>query len=253
MLQQTQVPRVVTKWTSWITRFPTVTDTARASVKDILDEWKGLGYNRRGLALHSLCNVITDDYNEEFPKDYNELITLPGIGPYTANAIRAFAWNEPVVLIETNVRSVFIHHFFHDSTTVHDKEILPIIEETLDLKNPRDWYYALMDYGSWLKKTQNPSRKSAHFAKQSSFKGSNREQRSFILDLIRSTSPHRISAPSIKKALRRHLAERLVPTSTEYRHFQNFKKNISDLEHEGFIERFRPIPDSGNTFYRIKE
>ena len=80
------------------------------------------------------------------------MLNLPGIGPYTAAAILTFAFNVPTVFIETNIRAVFIHTFFGDRTDVSDKEILPLIEQMLDRKDPRKWYWALMDYGVMLKK-----------------------------------------------------------------------------------------------------
>ena len=113
-----------------------------------------------------------------------DLTSLPGIGKGTAGALQAFAWNKPVIFIETNIRSIFIHFFFKKKKGVKDSEIMPLIEKTVDHKNPREWYYALMDYGAYLKRTENPSRKSLHYTRQSPFKGSNRELRAKILSLL---------------------------------------------------------------------
>ncbi len=184
MLQQTQAPRVIPKYKAFLKKFPTVHTLANASLSEVLKEWQGLGYNRRAKYLKECAEVIEQKYNGKFPKDFNELCTLPGIGPATAGDICAFAWNIPVVLIETNVRSVFLHFFFKGKENVHDKEILPLIEKTLDTKNPREWYVALFDYGTFLKQTKNPNVQSKHYIKQSPFKGSNREKRSNILKLI---------------------------------------------------------------------
>lgn len=187
MLQQTQAPRVVSKYNSFIKRFPNIESLALAKLSDVLREWQGLGYNRRAKYLKMCVEAIVEKYGGKFPKDFDKLIELPGIGPATAGDLMAFAWNMPVVVIETNIRSVFIHHFFpkeSEQRKIHDKEIIPLIEKTLDKKNPREWYAALMDYGAHLKETSNPSRKSAHYLKQSPFKGSNREKRSKILKLI---------------------------------------------------------------------
>ncbi len=110
------------------------------------------------------------------------LMKLRGVGPYTAGAISAFAYNKPVVMIETNIRSAYLHHFFKNKEGVSDKELLPLIEATLDHKNPRLWYNMLMDYGSSLKVLHgNPNRKSKHHTKQKPFKGSDREIRGAIL------------------------------------------------------------------------
>lgn len=200
MLQQTQAPRVVEKYESFLKRFPTVEKLAQASVSSVLKEWQGLGYNRRGLALKKSAEEIVRNFKGKVPRDYEKLLSLPGVGPATAGDILAFAWNEPVTVIETNIRSVFIHEFFSGETSVHDRDLLPLISKALDKKKPREWYYALMDYGAMLKKSfPNPSRRSRHFTTQSAFKGSNREQRSKILKYL--LSYPRQSAATISAAL----------------------------------------------------
>jgi A/G-specific adenine glycosylase len=182
MLQQTQVDRVIPKYLTFIKKFPTAAELASASQKEVLTLWQGLGYNRRALNLWQSAKIIN---KKGFPKKEEDLIALPGIGPYTARAVLAFAYNKPAVLIETNIRAVFIHHFFKRTEKVTDKELLPLIEKTLDSKNPREWYWALMDYGSYLKKNiPNPSRKSAHHSKQTKFKGSRRELRGKIVRVL---------------------------------------------------------------------
>lgn len=190
MLQQTQVERVIPKYNSFIKKFPTVKKLADASLKDVLKEWQGLGYNRRGLYLKKAAEETVKNFNGKLPKDYQPLLSLPGIGPATAGDILAFAYNIPIPVIETNIRTVFLHHFFNDASCkqIHDKEILPIVEKTLDKKNPRDWYWALLDYGSYLKRTiGNQNSKSRHYLKQSPFRGSNRELRAKILKHILNT------------------------------------------------------------------
>ncbi len=181
MLQQTQVERVVPKYQAFLKAFPSLERLAAAPVTDVLQLWQGLGYNRRGLALQKAAQKIMTEYGGVFPSTEKELIALPGIGPYTASAICVFAFSQPVTLIETNVRRVFLHHFFADKEGVSDKELLPLIEQALDRENPREWYYALMDYGSWLgKQVPNPNRRSKHYTRQSTFQGSNRQLRGAI-------------------------------------------------------------------------
>lgn len=184
MLQQTQAFRVVPKYESFIKKFPTVEALAKAKLQSVLSEWQGLGYNRRALFLKKCAETVVRDFKGKFPKDYEKLVSLPGIGPATAGDLMAFAWNIPVVAIETNIRSVFIHFFFEDKEKINDKEILPLIEKTLDMENPREWYWALFDYGAFLKKTSNPSRKSLHHVKQTKFVGSYRQKRAEILRSI---------------------------------------------------------------------
>ncbi|MFI3257348.1 MAG: A/G-specific adenine glycosylase [Spirochaetales bacterium] len=188
MLQQTQTERVVPKYFAWLTRFPDVHTLAQASLADVLTYWSGLGYNRRARFLHEAARELSKIMylNKEFPQSPTELVKLPGIGSYTAHAVATFAFNRPEVFIETNIRSVYLFFFFrehmHTADKVHDKDIFPFIEKTLYRKNPRLWYYALMDYGAALKKTvKNPNRQSTHYIKQSPFEGSVRQARGAIL------------------------------------------------------------------------
>lgn len=182
MLQQTQVDRCISKYREFLTAFPTVTVLASASLQDVLRVWSGLGYNRRGKMLHDAAKSIITNHKGQLPKTIRRLESLPGVGPYTAAAVMAFAYNEPVLMIETNIRSVFLHEFFRKHEQVSDSEIVPFLEHSLDRKNAREWYAALMDYGSFLKKEHpNPSRKSTHHVKQSRFEGSLRQVRGAIL------------------------------------------------------------------------
>ncbi|GLI38904.1 A/G-specific adenine glycosylase [Geobacter hydrogenophilus] len=185
MLQQTQVDRVTGKYMSFLSAFPDFRSLAAATLDAVLSTWQGLGYNRRALNLKRCAEAVVTEHGGTLPSTIAELEKLPGIGHYTARAVAAFAFSVPSVFIETNIRTVFIHHFFNDSEKVHDREITPLVEGTLDHGNPREWYYALMDYGAHLKRLHgNPSRRSAHHATQSPFKGSNRELRSLILKAI---------------------------------------------------------------------
>lgn len=182
MLQQTQVKRVFEKYKEFLRRFPTIQSVARAPLRAILEQWQGLGYNRRALALKRLAVTLVDRYGGRIPREIEALKALPGVGAATAGAVCAFAFDKPVVFIETNIRSVFIDFFFRDRRAVKDSEILPLVEQTLDAKHPRQWYYALMDYGAMLKERQpNPGRRSAHYARQSPFEGSLRQVRGMIL------------------------------------------------------------------------
>ena len=224
MLQQTQVSRVIVKYTSFLKQFPTVNVLALAPLSHVLKEWQGLGYNRRAKYLKMCAEKIMSEHGGKFPKTFAELVTLPGIGPATAGDILAFAYNIPVPLIETNIRSVYIHFFFADMEKVSDKEILPIIEHTLDMKNPREWYWALFDYGAKLKERknhkQNLNKKSTHYTKQSPFIGSNRQKRSAILKLI-------LQSPHTESQLIKTLG---YPA-------EMVQKNLSALEREGMIKK----------------
>lgn len=223
MLQQTQVSRVLKKYPQFLKVFPTVEFLAKAPLSEIIKVWQGMGYNRRARYLRDTAQKIMSDHKGQVPKTKDELLSLPGIGHYTANAILAFAHNEPCVFIETNIRRVFIHHFFTNKrgigSKISDKEILPLIEATLNIKNPREWYYALMDYGAHLPKIthRNPNTQSKHYAKQSVFKGSLRELRGKIIRTLSNESKTLLrlknicnNDPRIKEALDALIKERLI-------------------------------------------
>jgi A/G-specific adenine glycosylase len=179
MLQQTQVDRVIPKFEAFIAAFPDEHALAQTSLADVLRLWQGLGYNRRAKFLHDAAKRVVE--LGEFPQDTAGLMTLPGVGKNTAGAIMAYAYNQPADFIETNVRAVYIHHFFADMDLVDDKEIQKLLESTIDRDHPREFYWALMDYGSWLKKQGVKPSRSSHYKKQSALKGSVREVRGQIV------------------------------------------------------------------------
>lgn len=222
MLQQTQTDRVVPKYETFLSVFPTIETLSQASFPKVFTYWQGLGYNRRAKYLLQTAKNIQENFKGLVPSQIATLETLPGIGPYTARAILTFAYNQPHLFLETNIRSAIIYYFLRNKTTIHDRELIPLLEDTLDKSNPREWYYALMDYGSMIKKKYgNPNKKSAHYTKQSSFIGSNRQVRGQILKLL-STHPS------------------LSLTELESRLFFDSEKlsmNLTKLEQEGFICR----------------
>lgn len=207
MLQQTQTHRVVPKFDQFIAEFSSFEMLAQASLRDVLSLWQGLGYNRRGRYLHELAKAVMHNHNGVLPSGFDELRKLPGIGSYTAGAVSAFAFNKPAVFIETNIRAVYLHAFFSSisgfsypglpprqatpdkqfqqaETKISDTELMPFIAATLDAQNPREWYYALMDYGAQLKKISNPNIRSKHRTVQSKFEGSDRQIRGKIIALL---------------------------------------------------------------------
>jgi A/G-specific adenine glycosylase len=204
MLQQTQTSRVIDKFANWTSQFPSWKELAQASELQVLQAWQGLGYNRRGLAIHKIAQIITQKYDSELPKDPKVLESFPQIGPNTAASICAFAFNLPVTFIETNIRTVFTHEFFPGQAEVCDKELLQLIKKTVDQTNSREWYYALMDYGNHLKKSlKNINSASKHYAKQSKFKGSKREIRGFIIKQL--TQQNHISLLAITDSIKKEL------------------------------------------------
>lgn len=217
MLQQTQVPRVIEKYREFLKLYPTIIELAEAPLQDVLTVWQGLGYNRRGRFLRDAAVMVVNEYGGVMPQTVSELTNLPGIGHNTASAIAVYAYNQPLVFIETNIRTVYLHHFFPDDEAVTDAAILELVDRTLFRDNPREWYWALMDYGTHIKRLHgNQNTRSKHYVKQSAFKGSQREVRGRVLKAL-TVEPHSF------EALQRLISDqRLVPV-------------LGDLQSEGLI------------------
>jgi len=225
MLQQTQVGRVIPKYKHFLQLFPTVQHLAEAPLAEVIKAWSGLGYNRRAKFLWQAAGIIVKDRKSVFPQTIAELSTLPGIGRNTAGAIAAYAFDRPVTFIETNVRTVLIRHFFADKDDVSDKELQPLLDQAVDMilaeqhpgRTPRTWYWALMDYGTFLKQTVgNLSRQSKMYTKQSTFQGSKRQVRGQVLKLLASEPLHMDD-----------LAQKITD--------ERLQQVLSDLTKEGFI------------------
>jgi len=183
MLQQTQVERVRAFYAEFTRRFPTAKALAAAPLADVLRAWQGLGYNRRAKLLREAARALSRVGKSDIPT--RELETLPGVGPYTARAVAAFAFDQDVVCIETNIRTAVIHHFFPHygpRTSIDDSEIAEVLARVLPKGRAREWYWALMDYGAHLKRSGvRVNARSAHHAPQKRFAGSLRQARGAIL------------------------------------------------------------------------
>lgn len=217
MLQQTQVSRVIPKYEQFLEQFPCFDDLAAAPLGEVLRAWSGLGYNRRARFLRETVRQVVRDHEGVLPRESEALTTLPGIGPNTAGAILAYAYNEPALFLETNIRTVYIHHFFQNQVVVSDKDIIEVLAETLDREHAREWYWALMDYGTHLKKAVgNLSRRSKTYAKQSAFHGSRRQIRGQVLRLLgegpctTAALKKRIPDPRLQSVLDDLIGERLI-------------------------------------------
>ncbi|WP_311139774.1 adenine glycosylase [Lancefieldella parvula] len=251
MLQQTQVSRVDGRWQRWLEHFPTVDALAAAAPSDVLEEWQGLGYNRRALSVHRAAQAISEA-GGVFPQDQKELVKLPGIGPATAAGIRAFAFNLHGVYLETNVRTVFLHELYPQAEGVPDSELIPLVELTCpasvstaagtDTANaatteltPRSWYYALLDYGAYLKKTiPNPSRRSKSHVKQSRFEGSHRQKRA---ELLRVLLAHKDEGGAEFETLHQELCQIEVSNGRETLDEQVTLGLLEELAKEGFCQK----------------
>ena len=261
MLQQTQVSRVDGRWQRWLERFPTVDALAAAAPSDVLEEWQGLGYNRRALSVHRAAQAISEA-GGVFPQDSKELVKLPGIGPATAAGIRAFAFNLHGVYLETNVRTVFLHELYPQAEGVPDSELVPLVELTCPASvedaadavaagadsavntaaetdetelTPRSWYYALLDYGAYLKKTiPNPSRRSKSHVKQSRFEGSHRQKRA---ELLRVLLAHKDEGGAEFETLHQELCQIEVNAGRETLDEQVTLGLLEELAKEGFCQK----------------
>ena len=232
MLQQTQVARVERFYKKFLKQFPNFKTLAKADTASVLNAWQGLGYNRRALALKKAAEIVAKEYGAKLPADREELEKLPGIGRGTSGSLMAFAFNKPEIFIETNVRRVFIHFFFPRARkAVTDVAIERYIECTINKKNPREWYWALMDYGAAMDTPANPNRKSANYRKQSAFKDSDREARGKILRYLLARTTH-VAQLSNQKAVSISDITKIASVSGE-----RLEQIISRLGREGFIIR----------------
>ena len=233
MLQQTQVQRVIPKFEAFMTQFPTVSALACAPLADVLIAWSGLGYNRRAKFLWQAAQYVTSELQGEFPQQQAELVKLPGVGSNTAGAIISYAFDQPVPFLETNIRTVFIHHFFTSQDGVSDTSILSLAEDAIQAVasqeiadfTPRTWYWALMDYGTYLKQTVgNVSRRSKMYAKQSAFNGSRRQVRGAILQSLQAAPyseaelAERISDERLQSVLQDLVQEKMISYTQEHYH-----------------------------------
>lgn len=219
MLQQTQVSRVIPKFEAFMARFPTLAVLSESSLADVLVLWSGLGYNRRAKYLWQAALEVTLRFDGKLPRSQKELQSLPGIGPNTAAAILNYAYEIPTAFVETNIRTVYFHHFFHDQTDISDRELLEVVARTIDGEHPREWFWALMDYGSHLKSTLGGRLdQSKHYTKQSPLAGSVREMRGRI---IRALAAQELAEDALMRAV---FAD------------ERYRTALNDLEREGMIE-----------------
>ena len=182
-----------------------------------------------------------------FPQNLKELVQLPGIGPATAAGIRAFAFNLHGVYLETNVRTVFLHELYPQAEGVPDSELVPLVELTCPASvadaagadeaelTPRSWYYALLDYGAYLKKTiPNPSRRSKSHVKQSRFEGSHRQKRA---ELLRVLLAHKDEGGAEFETLHQELCQIEVNAGRETLDEQVTLGLLEELAKEGFCQK----------------
>ncbi len=216
MLQQTQVDRVVPKYEAWIAKWPDWQSLASATKQELLAMWSGLGYNRRALYLGEIAKTVVEEHSGELPDDPAELLKLTGIGKYTSRAILIFAYNRPLVTVDTNIRRVILHELGLPVST-SAAEIEQIAEQLLPRRDSRNWHYALMDYSSLAlpkRITTIPP-----ISKQSKFQGSIRQIRGEIIRRL-----------TVRKSVRISTIAKSMERTTE-----DVKKAASNMTREGLV------------------
>jgi A/G-specific adenine glycosylase len=226
MLQQTQVARVVEAFPRFLRAFPNIKALASSDTRDLLQCWQGMGYNRRALNLRATAQLIISDHNGRLPREPEVLRALPGIGKYTSNSIPVFAFNQAYPVIETNIRAVMTHFFCKGIQEVSEDLIERLVVSTLDVEQPRDWYNALMDLGSEIKRHDpNINKRTTSYKKQPQFQGSKRQVRGQVLKLVANAERLKLS----------ELEQRLSNFTPHY----SIKEIANDLVAEGFMSYTR--------------
>jgi A/G-specific adenine glycosylase len=159
MLQQTQVDRVLPKYTQFLAAFPTLSDLAAASTAEVISVWAPLGYNMRAVRLQSIARQVIAEYDGHIPDTIDDLLKLKGIGRYTAGAIACFAYHKQVATVDTNIYRV-LHRIFlgleHPEPKLNNDSMLSLAEQVLPDGEAYDWNQALMDLGATICTSNNP-------------------------------------------------------------------------------------------------
>ena len=194
MLQQTQASRVVPKYVAFLKKYPTLLSLSKAKDHELLLLWSGLGYNRRAINLKRACQGIVERFDGTLPQSEEALLNLPGIGPYTARAILAFAFNKEVPVVDTNIRRILICEFGLDED-ISSNELEKAARKAIPKGKSCIWHNALMDYGAMVATARKTGVSS--LGKQGKFEGSRRWYRSQIVKialeretLVRDVSKH---------------------------------------------------------------
>jgi A/G-specific adenine glycosylase len=204
MLQQTQVDRVIPKWTAFLVRFPDPARCAAAPVGAVIEAWAGLGYNRRGVALHRCARAVVDEHDGRLPMDLATLLALPGIGPYTARAVLAFAGERDVAVVDTNVARVLARQAGRPLRLV---EVQADADALVPSGQGWAWNQAMLDLGATVCRARAPDCGRCPVAtscawrggagpdpavgsagvsgRQSRFEGSDRQGRGRLVDALR--------------------------------------------------------------------
>tara|TARA_B100000073_G_C23673527_1_gene549627 strand:- start:198 stop:1067 length:870 start_codon:yes stop_codon:yes gene_type:complete len=168
MLQQTQIDRVLKKWPEFLEEFPTVESCASSSLSEVVKQWAGMGFNRRAVKLHEAAKRIDEEHNGKIPSTVEELISLPGIGPYTARAILAFAFEQDEAVVDTNVGRVLARW---TGQRLKPMEAQELANRSVPLGEGWAWNQAVLDLGSLICKSKNPACEKCPIRTSCSWKG----------------------------------------------------------------------------------
>ncbi len=158
MLQQTQVKTVIPYYYNWLDRFPNIEALAAADLQAVLKAWQGLGYYARARNLHRAANIIVTQHGGKFPDNLDAVLDLPGIGRSTAGGILSAAFNQPVAILDGNVKRVLARLVALDVPPKRAIDRLwNLSEKILDRDSPRDFNQALMDLGATVCTPKNPA------------------------------------------------------------------------------------------------
>lgn len=223
MLQQTQVDRVIPKYMHWMKRFSSWKALARAPRVEVLRAWSGLGYNSRAVRLQETARIVVERYHGRLPRTDEQLLRLPGIGPYTSRSVQIFTWNVDTVCIDTNIRRVLIHELElpDDLNTVQIEEIA---WRCLPSGMSREWHSALMDYGA----LHSTARKTgiASTSKQSTFEGSFRQAKATVLKKVIGVYPKELSWAQVRVLARGHDVGRITTALLKDRSVRETKSGL---------------------------
>ena len=253
MSQQTQLDRVVAAWEDFLDEWPTTADLAAADRGDVVAFWSdhSLGYNNRAKYLHEAAGQIEDDYRGEFPESPDELEELMGVGPYTANAVASFAFNNGDAVVDTNVKRV-LHRAFAEIHNADDPDYETVANALMKPGESRIWNNAIMELGGvacgkkprcdeascpwreWCHAYQTGDFTAPDVPTQPSFEGSRRQFRGRI---VRALSNHdEMSLDTLGHRIR-------VDYSPDGEHGRDWLRDLlSDLADDGLIE----IEESGD-------
>lgn len=157
MLQQTQVDRVIPKYHEFLEKYPTLSDLAAAEPEEVRKTWYPLGYNVRPYRLHSIACEAVERYGGNIPKKHDDLMSLKGIGRYTAGAVQSFAFNKDAPILDTNVMRVLHRVFLGNGNPKTQKATLwALAEETIPKGKGYDFNQALMDFGAMICTARKP-------------------------------------------------------------------------------------------------